>query len=315
MLNKKLVLGSLVAGAFLLPLTANAGVVNGPCVNCHTMHNSQDGAGLGGPNGQLLLGTGCITCHAHASDNDNAGIANTGIPAPQVNSGAANPLAGGYFDAAGLDAEQHNVSGISASDVTLGQQAPGGVLLTSQLTCAGCHGGSGGHHGTGDAASARTGTTSSDTYRMLYRGATGVAVTAGSATYGVNDATISGYTTADAANNMNAFCATCHGTFHGAANQGPQGTAWIRHPTDWSLTEADTLNPATLVANYGALVAADQRIIPLATNGVQTDDIMCITCHRPHGSAEADLLRFTYANSLAGDTLTGFGCESCHGQK
>ncbi len=317
MLNKKLVLGGLVAGAFLLPLTANAGVVNGPCVNCHTMHDSQDGASLGGPNGQLLLGTGCITCHAHGSDNDNAGLATTGIPAPQVNSGGANPLAGGYFDAAGTDAQQHNVAGIvPLADVALTTVAPGGADLGGMITCANCHGGVGGHHGTGDASAARSGTTSTDTYRMLYRGATGVAVGAGSLTYGVNDASISLYETGTT-DNINAFCAECHGLFHSTANQGTQLTAWVRHPTDWSLTEADVLNPATLVANYGALTAAQERVLPLGNNGVQTDDLMCITCHRPHGSGMDDALRYAYGvgNNEAGDATADFGCESCHGVK
>jgi predicted CXXCH cytochrome family protein len=315
MLNKKLVLGSLVAGAFLLPLTANAGVVSGPCVNCHTMHAMQDGASLGGPNAQLLLGTGCITCHAHASDNDATGIAATGIPAPQVNSGGANPLAGGYFDAAGTDAQQHNVQGIvPLADVTLVTTPPGGIDLGAQIVCGDCHGGSGGHHGTGNAASARTGTASDDTYRMLYSAAVGVAVSAGQADYGVNDGSVSGYLTSGA-NNMNAFCATCHGLFHGTPNQGSQATAWVRHPTDWSLTEADVASATTYAANWGALTATQKIILPLASNGVQTDDIMCITCHRPHGSAEDDLLRFTYANNQAGDATADFGCESCHGVK
>jgi hypothetical protein len=314
MLNKKLVLGGLVAGAFLLPLAANAGVVSGPCVNCHTMHNSQDGVNLGGPNGQLLLGTGCITCHAHASDNAASGIANTGIPAPQVNSGTINPLAGGYFDTASADALQHNVVGISAVDGTLGSLAPGGAD-NGQLSCGNCHGGVGGHHGTGDATSTRTGANSSNTYRMLYNNSVGVAVTAGSGSYGVNDGSVSGYSTVDPLNNMNAFCGTCHGLFHGGGNQGTQASAWIRHPTDWSLTEADPLNGATLVANYGGLTATQQIILPLATNGTQTDDLMCITCHRPHGSGFNDMLRFDYTLNLAGDAVTAFGCESCHGVK
>ena len=157
---------------------------------------------------------------------------------------------------------------------------------------------------------------------MLYNNAVGVAVSSGSATYGVNDGTISGYasgTQAASTNNINAFCATCHGLFHGAGNQGSQATAWVRHPTDWSLTAADPGNPGTtFVVNYGGLLAAQQRVLPLGNDGTDADSIMCITCHRPHGSGENDLLRFAYndgTNNEAGDATASFGCESCHGVK
>ena len=41
-MKKNVIIGSLVAGAFLLPAIASAGVVDGRCDNCHTMHASQD---------------------------------------------------------------------------------------------------------------------------------------------------------------------------------------------------------------------------------------------------------------------------------
>mgnify|MGYP003574150012 FL=1 len=105
MLNKKLVLGSLVAGAFLLPMTASAGVVSGPCVGCHTMHATDgDGNNYATQNNQLLLGTGCLACHAYTT-NDTDGLAvGTSIPAPQVISGNTNYTAGGSFYPTGTEA-------------------------------------------------------------------------------------------------------------------------------------------------------------------------------------------------------------------
>ena len=154
MLNKKILLGSLVAGAFLLPLTAGAGVVNGPCVNCHTMHASQDGTTTA-PNAQLLLGSGCVTCHAHAEDNGPAGVsAGVLVPAPQVDGIAGalvNPNAGGFFQiAAATDEFQHNNLLVTAGqDGILALTPPGGAVMATQIDCANCHQGSGGHHGTG----------------------------------------------------------------------------------------------------------------------------------------------------------------------
>lgn len=327
MLNKKLVLGSLVAGAFLLPLTANAGVVSGPCVNCHTMHDSQDGATMNASlTGQLLRGDSCLGCHALGADNNASGIGTGAVPAPSVNpatAGTAN--SGGYFQdvAATADAQQHNVDlgGVLVADVPLGLTPPGGgTALLAQMTCQDCHGGTAGHHGTGDATTAHTGTAADNTYRMLYRGATGVENTTGSGTYGNADGSASTLET-DTANNMNAFCATCHPNFHGAAGQGTSATLWLRHPTDLDLTDANNTNID--LAAYNTLPATganSQATLPLGVNtaGTTTRVIMCVTCHRAHGSGENDMLRFAYndgTNNEAGDTVQSFGCETCHGVK
>ena len=40
----------------------------------------------------------------------------------------------------------------------------------------------------------------------------------------------------------------------------------------------------------------------------------CISCHRAHGSAEADILRFFYDTQVAGST-NDWGCLGCHNQQ
>jgi predicted CXXCH cytochrome family protein len=316
MLNKKLVLGGLVAGSFLLPLVADAGVVTGPCVNCHTMHAMQNGVSLGGPNAQLLLGTGCTTCHAHAGVNGAAtGIASTGIPAPQVDNELVNYNAAGSFStAANSDALQHNLAVVSAAipDGDLANTPPGGVAA-AQIICQSCHGGNGGHHGTLSKTAARTGASSTNTYRQLYNGATGVAVISGDANYNVGDTGTLVYNTAGAdTTTINGLCATCHTNFHTLANQQVLG-AWVRHPTDVTLTSAG----AAYTAAYAASVNTPAELvqIPLGNDAVNNDEVMCVSCHRAHGSAQPDLLRFVYSDSQAGDTTADFGCESCHGAK
>ena len=42
----------------------NAEAISGVCSNCHTMHNSQDGASVtGGAPNEQLLNAGCVACH------------------------------------------------------------------------------------------------------------------------------------------------------------------------------------------------------------------------------------------------------------
>jgi hypothetical protein len=181
---KGLGLAALGLGMLFLPAAVTA-QVSGPCSDCHTMHNSQDGTPMATiydeatgtvipdatPNEVLLLGD-CIACHTGTNDGINTtpyintigGAANYGTN----NDGTtgANTLAGGNFywvTTAGDDTYGHNVDGLAGLDGNFGDplMPPGGTAaLTSQLTCAGttgCHGDrtvtgdfgaiSGAHHG------------------------------------------------------------------------------------------------------------------------------------------------------------------------
>ncbi|MBU0481029.1 MAG: hypothetical protein KKG47_08005 [Proteobacteria bacterium] len=331
MLNKRILLGSLVAGAFMLPMAVNAGVVSGPCVNCHTMHNSQSGGAVNTTedtlNASLLKGAGCEGCHADSANSGTTGRGTGAVPAPQVND-ATNPNLAGYFvnTASYVDANMHNVYTDLALVFTDGSNAgtpPGSTPGTDVATCSRCHTlAGGGHHGN-----------ASTVYRMLFDGSgTDMAADAnygggvGDVVNGVNYPNTAA-TTYDS-ESMNEFCARCHGDFHGAGitvQGGPdkgQGTpaAWLRHPTDYRLNDGGaTYNYLT---NY--TTAAVQDVIPLGTSssnifggattaGVNT--LMCITCHFSHGGPYADLLRFDYSlqqAQITGGTNTP-GCESCHG--
>ncbi len=296
MLNKKLVLGSL-AGATLLvgamvlaPSSADAAVV-GACVGCHTMHDSQGGSADLGAAGQqdMLLLYGCTGCHAEAgAGNDANGLGTGAVPAPQVDvDAAATANAGGYFS--NVDANSHTLIatelGQPAPSLT---QGPGGTFAVGAFTCSSCHG-EAGHH------------TAAGSYRMLQSSPTSVTVTGtGDAAFG-NQGGVSTYD----ATSMNAFCADCHGTFHGAGQgtntfTGDTTGTWVRHPTD------------VTTAGYGPAFGGD-AVVPVGTGQM----VMCISCHRPHGSGVADLLRFSYSATVnaAGPDGADVGCESCHGAK
>lgn len=172
-----------------IPVTTLA-KITGPCVNCHTMHNSQGGAAMAtyrgetGPNSFLTRGS-CIGCHAQGTGNKIVTIGGSDIP--QVyHTDASGDLAGGNFKYIETDDNRgHNVSDFGNPDGTL-NSAPGHHSTTepttNTLTCAGhngCHGyrrfsaGSGlrtlkgAHHGNVD-GKCDSATTVANSYRFLY---------------------------------------------------------------------------------------------------------------------------------------------------
>lgn len=121
------------------------------------------------------------------------------------------------------------------------------------------------------------------------------------------------------------LCAECHGLFHGTINSVAGSNApWIRHPTDIDLptggTEFDEYN------NDGGGTEGDYSVeAPVARPNVPasgssnvvaagTDIVMCLSCHRAHGSPEPDMLRWTYTDMIAGGGATN-GCFVCHTAK
>ncbi|MCB2182555.1 MAG: hypothetical protein KQH63_11045 [Desulfobulbaceae bacterium] len=360
---KAIVLGVGIAGMFMLPTVA-LGAAAGPCVNCHTMHNSQDGGNVVGtdtPNGALIAkANGCVGCHTSTNNTENVQtnipmVMHTGAPAATANGGT---LAGGSFywvnDSGGnLDSKGHNVVGIATADATIGQVPPGwnvafdanGVVgptwASNQLTCAGtygCHGDhtkdsdfsavTGSHHADD---STIDGSTVAKSYRFLL-GIKGIedsdwedTVAAGDhnqyyAAHRAEDTEA----TADSAS-INYLCAECHGDFHSGAGDlgidadGSFGAAWLRHPTDIDMNNAlvtgteyasyTTYNPlAPVGSSNGALV---ENNVTTAGNAV----VLCLSCHRAHGTEYADLLRWDYTTCNAGTNDAACGCFVCHSTK
>jgi hypothetical protein len=331
MVNKNLVLGGLagatllLGAAFMTPTVADA-AMNGTCVDCHTMHNSDDGGtmapgkAVGDPGyAQLLRFDGCVGCHAIAAQSNvtTTGKPSTAPKAPQVDNTGTTMLAGGFFATGVNDGPNNHTVGaaVNAAAVALTDAPGNGVGNTfnpgangSAFNCEDCHASAvGGHHSYTGAGSAKAGTLTTNSFRMLQADslndgtADGNFVTSGSAPnaiWGVNDTYA---TTNYNAASMNAYCAECHADFHGAGNtQDATSGAWVRHPTN---VNANT---------YGLHVGGATAQVP---TGETDNDVMCISCHRAHGSAFADTLRFTYSSQNANDGVASVGCESCHGSK
>ena len=370
--NTKIITALLVTFLFaLFPITASA-KVTGPCADCHTMHNSQNGLAVdsAGPNDNLLKGFNqqntCAGCHSASSGADWT-EPSTGAPivwnrdaAPTYGYGGDAGLAGGnfYWVAQGDNSKGHNVFGVAQNADTL-TTAPGRNILgcinschdtlfdgpntdnKNRGGCQGCHVFVSHHDdsnnwyrslkghgqppfGTGagdgkDDGDYVTGVGDSDWEKTVdasdhnfYKGTT---------------IPISGeYTEGNALESFNtitAFCQGCHGVFHGKVDAPSAGdgmgsaSPWIRHPTDIKLPD----DAGKEYIGYDPTSAYSPEA-PVAWVNPGTIDraqavVMCLSCHRPHGSKYSDMLRWDYNTMVVGTSgaAAGTGCFTCHTAK
>lgn len=315
--------------------TAEAAKVSGPCADCHTMHNSQNGVPMNldasaTPNNNLTR-SNCVGCHTNAAYSAKGVVLND----------ATKPTAAGTFAAAtaSTDAKRHNVSGLFAIDATLDGKVPGNtgsaiIFAAGQpVTCDGPKGCHGTHDATGGVNGYHHG--SKQGYRFLYappagsinaaydvqykvagKGSTVRELNGASATdHNVykslaGNASDTGVAGNDATGkSVSQLCALCHGGFHGTANTNA-ASPFVRHPTEnlipagWSGVTVDYTNNPFAFDDISALTTGAAYT---ATNA----KVACISCHRAHGSANDDLLRFNYTLQVAGGGGTT-GCLGCH---
>ncbi|MBW1677887.1 MAG: hypothetical protein JRJ79_15125 [Deltaproteobacteria bacterium] len=317
---------ALVAG-FCSPATA---AVKGICSNCHTMHYSQGGTQLStwgtvGPYTTLLTND-CLGCH---TTTGNVPYAN-GYPYVK-GSGFDNDtcLAGGFFQPTAVPGdnnsnENHDIGATAAPAGFDGVETTWYTGTSDGLSCAGTNGCHGNQTDLDDMVAIKGGHHAPTAYRILYVGTDPVDCVDGPGTrdyeMALNDTPSSGeyYNVYSAHRDddvtISELCAKCHGDFHGeSGNTTDVGVAgaWIRHPTD-------NLIPTTW-GIYTTVTIDDRKWNPpgyaTPTEGVAptgTPRATCISCHRAHGTAENDLLRFNYATQLAGQTSSTVGCLGCH---
>ena len=328
------------------------------CVNCHTMHNSQNGATIPGNSTTrgALLNSSCVGCHT--GDNVvGAGarpvVLHTTIAAVYQATGTEgghNTLAGGdfYWVANGAGLKGHNVDGVVS--VQLDRTPPGGNKTfgpANPLTCAGVNG----CHGKGSSSSdivamsqthhaARptqplNGTSLIMSYRWLHDGDVGYIAGYEDLDYelappGPGDHNqykgIARGTDSDGTTSISHSCAGCHGDFHfGAANSGTSDGAgvlgvdpWIRHPVDFAMPTTGeyagygggSYNVRTPVGRTDADTAAAVYDVP----GTGGSIVVCVSCHRAHGSPYDYSLRWDYKNWPGGVGAYN-GCGDCHTDK
>ncbi len=333
--------------------------VSGLCVDCHTMHNSQDGSPMAFEFTMIsgkkfidvvnkgLLTTDCIGCHQGINSGGSVPyVIDANIPNYGTTGTTGDTLAGGnfYWVSTGNDRAGHNIIGLAQQDLAHIWTPPGGTAMSGQITCAGtngCHGTQAesdetmalwGSHHRNDMSSWQDGASTATSYRFI-DGVQGFedsdyeyqpTSSAHNKYYGVDR---TGETVNDTAT-ISSHCARCHQDFHNGSGSISNGSftngIWIRHPTDFDMSRAttsseyDTYNGGVGTNNPYSVISpvatADTTTTLNTTIYSQTDDaiVMCLSCHRAHGSPYDAILRWDYKNWPG----TGFnGCAICHTAK
>ncbi|WP_038055353.1 cytochrome c3 family protein [Thermodesulfobacterium hydrogeniphilum] len=355
--------------------------ITGPCSNCHTMHNSQNGEPMAYNNSttpyRALTRGDCVACHTGTNPNDENIPKVYSTSQPSYTFGDASnraTLAGGnFYWVTTDDTTGHNVKGIANVDSDLGTVPPGYNSSyaedadrpatwnsTYQLSCAGaygCHGDpskgtddfaaiSGAHHKNVDCNGTNCdGSYVYSSYRFLLgvKGFEDTPSTTGSSFgWELNPDTThhNGYYAVDDPNDsdtdynhgsINWLCAECHGNFHGS-NAGSGCSPWLRHPTDYDMNNVATKEygnypnialfngtmGVSAVHDYFADVPVGNTAGTLKSTVLSSAGdaiVLCLSCHRAHGSPYADLLRWDYSACTAGSQNANCGCFACHTNK
>ena len=207
---------------------------------------------------------------------------------------------------------------------------------------------SGAHHKNID----RTGNTATngvyDSYRFLlgilgtedsnYEGNGTLSKSQHNGYYAVERSSVNSYTvTAQEKGSINYLCGQCHGDFHAQVDyDSTVGSPWIRHPTDYDMNNVKTGeygnypgagNGTSLWnGNYGIAAVGDYfPDVPVgSSDGLVKSQVLqnagdaivlCLSCHKAHGSPYDDLLRWDYTACTAGTQNANCGCFACHTSK
>jgi hypothetical protein len=301
------------------------------------------------PNPGLLI-TSCLGCHSSIGSaviEDGVPIVFNMMSAP------ANYLAGGnFYWVKGDDTKGHNVLGISATDQNL-SEAPGNpyscanschmslaVVQTAVSDlgsgCEGCHLNVK-HHALDGTGTKLVDSAAKGWYRFLSGHMSGD----GHGVAGIEDEDWQDTKSAadhneylgwsgdkeyaagfyNLGHTMTAFCCGCHGNFHVQQDSG----SWLRHPSDAVIPNSGEYANAFGAAGSGAGIY--DPLIPLArpslsgwtapsasvTLGTGGDLVMCLSCHRPHGSPYYKMMRWDYKSTTLSEALSG--CSVCHTTK
>jgi predicted CXXCH cytochrome family protein len=299
------------------------------------------------------LVTDCVGCHTSTTNLSTINLGGSTIPIVYNTTQPVQPLAGGnfYWVAQGDDSKGHNVYGIADVDATLGE-APGftsgacgsGSRCHISLAqapvpsnfnrggCQGCHVFTYHHEDNGvyrflKGHGANIGSSLSEARKDITNYPDYVQGVEDSdwekTTSAVDHNYYNGTTTVYSSDGngltnqqtLTSFCSGCHGDFHGpqSGNDGMgSDTPWIRHPTDVDLPETGEYAGYNPVTNYSteAPVAWVNPSSPDRTEAI----VMCLTCHKPHGSDQPDMLRWDYGDMVVGSGNSG-GCFTCHSDK
>jgi len=326
--------------------------VTGTCVNCHTMHNSQGGSEMatGEPNATLLMNS-CMGCHT----GTNTGGTTPFVMDTSEPTFGTNTLAGGNFWWVENvnDKKGHNVvAANSDDDLTVAPGISNGEAcgsnschenlntapsaMSGKNSCQSCHL-EPAHHTVSSGN-----VTAAPWFRWLsgHMGGNGLGVkgiehagwsygaTAGGTNHSEYLGNVATKTSAGGfaacGSTMTGFCTGCHGEFHKENTEDDGSGNWTRHPADVVIPDTEgseyksmstSYNPNTPVARPASGGITWTNAVGVATVAAGTDMVMCLSCHVAHGSPYDDMLRWDYADMIAGDDSKSGGCFVCHTTK
>lgn len=300
----------------------------------------------------LLMYRGCLACH---TSDQAGGKLNTDTSAPAVHHTGGDPGAGFGYNAGGsfwypLDDETkgHNIADLNSPDTNHpggGANTPGdsGTFDPANLTCTSCHGSGNMHHANVGGSDANAGTqvqtvwvkgTGAASYRFLTgsiwggeKGDWEFSGAAGNIDEDEHNIYSSGGVYTSDSNGISSLCNNCHGDFHGTGTEGSGSgsSPWARHPTDIGLE--DTGGEFDSYGTYWASVPIAVINDDITTTGIvvtmtdydsmvdRFEYVVCVSCHRAHGSEYHDMLRWSYSSVVAGTSGSKVGCTKCHTSK
>jgi len=114
------------------------------------------------------------------------------------------------------------------------------------------------------------------------------------------------------------FCSGCHRDYHSWDSTGRNRDAngvWLRHPA--GDTEIPNRGEYTQYTIYNPQAPVSRPFLGTVSSTVTpgVDRVMCLSCHRAHGSPYPDMLRWDYNDMIAGNNAKAGGCFICHSQK
>lgn len=272
------------------------------CAGCHRAHTATQG--------NLLLSNTrdlCLTCHGSTASGAQTNVTDgvysqyRNVSGDFVNKDTLGvegtvgaPLLGGGFDfyrnqgqvAYQPTTSSHDVSGSVTSVWGLGTANTGQTAeMATGLTCGTCHD----PHG-------------SSNYRILRTSVNGHAVSVTSHEDGNWD-----YTAEHWGSGISNFCSACHENYLGGGPLNTGGVVHFRHEIDMNYSVGDNDNPE--------ITGFQGYTLPLANSG-QGDQVVCTTCHLPHGTSAAQDINSASANITGDSSLLRIDnrgvCEVCH---
>ncbi|MFH0809026.1 MAG: cytochrome c3 family protein [Pseudomonadota bacterium] len=333
-----------MAAVWLLSLTAAAPLcarVSGQCANCHTVTKRLDGATAKLPlPGELDIPTvgSCLGCHSSSGSETIGWVGACQVPIVCNGSPPDRPLAAGNFYWVGRggdhDACGHNVLGVSTPDSRLA--CPPGTDMDPSTKGCSCHvslamddpqdpeglvnGCMGCHmnvrHHAPDPVTGVPAAEENGCYRFLSGHAPGPGLPPAGCE-GIEDPTWEHDCTATSHNYykgslsisdpacVDHICCGCH-TLFGTHQAGGQG--WVRHPTEILLPTTGEFRRYDCVGAYNPEVPVG--FLDPSAPSRNTAVVLCLTCHRAHGSPYPSMLRWSQT-----DLAVNQGCRVCHTNK